>query len=388
MPLAHARRIKLDMLDLPQPDLIGMSSKFPEEEVWSVIRSLPPDKAPGPNGFTACFLQVAWHVIRHDLMSAFDAFWSMDGRDFHKVNEAMMTLIPKTCEAKGIKDFRPILLIHVVRKLFSKVLTNRLSPKLNELVRISQSAFIRGRYIQDNFKLVQGSAKLLHARKRPTLLLKIGIARAFDSVAWPFLLEIMEFVGFLRYWRDWTALLLSIASIRILINGNPDDKICHGQGLHQGDPLSPMLFLLVMEALNALTLKAGSWSLLQPPGTRLPHCASLYADDLVIFISLSVRDFQTTWTILTLFEDASDLGCNLAKCQLAPIRYDEDQMTLATTHFLCQLVQFPVKYLGIPLSISKLPRSALQPLLDKVADKLPVWKGHVTAASLGCRYGC
>jgi hypothetical protein len=232
---------------------------------------------------------MAGHQTRHELMSAFVAFWHLDTTSFHSINEAVMTLLPKSVEAKGITDNRPISLIHSICKLFSKVLANRLAPKLDSLVHISQITFIRGRFIQGNFKLIQSSAKLIHARKRPTLLLKIVIAQAFDSVPWPFLLELMEFAGFSRRCRDWTSVLLSSAGTKVLMNGNPGDKICHAHGLRQGDPLSPMLFLLVMELLNALIEKAHCWSFLQSLGTRLPHRAS-YANDLVLFISTSAQD--------------------------------------------------------------------------------------------------
>jgi hypothetical protein len=58
-----------------------------------------------------------------------------------------MVLLPKMVEASRIKDYRPITLIHTVGKLISKVLVNRLAPKLGELVHVSQSAFIKGRFI-------------------------------------------------------------------------------------------------------------------------------------------------------------------------------------------------------------------------------------------------
>jgi hypothetical protein len=119
--------------------------------------------------------------------------------------------------------------------------------------------------------MVQGSVKLLHVRKIPTILLKVDIARAFDSVSWQFPLEIMEFVDFSRTWGYWTSVLLSSASTRVLMNGNPGERTSHSKGLQQGDPLSPMLFLLIMEGLSALICKADKWSLLQPLGTRLLH---------------------------------------------------------------------------------------------------------------------
>jgi hypothetical protein len=61
--------------------------------------------------------------------------------------------------------------------------------------------------------------------------------------------------------------------------------------------------------------------------------------------------------------------------QMVAIRCNDDQRQLAATLFLCQQVEFPITYLGVPLSTGKLPRSVWQWLIDKVADKLPVWKG-------------
>jgi hypothetical protein len=73
-PTVRASRINLGCLDLPWHDLSSLCDKFTEEEVWATICSLPPDKAPGTDGFTGRFLQVAWPIIQKDLMSALDAF--------------------------------------------------------------------------------------------------------------------------------------------------------------------------------------------------------------------------------------------------------------------------------------------------------------------------
>jgi hypothetical protein len=106
--------INLDLLELSCHNLFGLGERFTEDEVFNVIRSLPPDKVPGPNGFTGHFLQSAWSIIRRDLILVFDAFWHMDTKSFHSVNEALLTRLPKTMEAAFLKDHRLILLIHTI----------------------------------------------------------------------------------------------------------------------------------------------------------------------------------------------------------------------------------------------------------------------------------
>jgi hypothetical protein len=152
-------------------------------------------------------------------------------RDLHSVNGSLMSLLPKMAEASSLKDYRPISLIHYNGKLISKLLANRLALRLGELVHPGQTAFIKLCYIQDSFKFVQTLARLLHAQKIQCLLLKVDIARAFDSVAWSFLIGIMQFLGFPDGWLNWVAALLSTASTQVLMNGSPGDRIWHGRGL-------------------------------------------------------------------------------------------------------------------------------------------------------------
>jgi hypothetical protein len=95
----------------------------------------------------------------------------------------LLVLLPKAPNVVAIKDNRSISLVHVIGNLFSKVLANRLAPLLGELVHASQTAFIKGHFIQDNFKFVQAATKLLHSRKQPYLLHKVDIVQGFDSVS-------------------------------------------------------------------------------------------------------------------------------------------------------------------------------------------------------------
>jgi hypothetical protein len=86
---------------------------------------------------------------------------------------------------------------------------------------------------------------------------------------------------------------------------------------------------------------------------------ALYIDDLIMFAAPSCRDLLMIKMIFHIFAGASGLSCNMAKCQLVPIRCSEEQVQEALVEFLCQRVSFPITYLGMPLSVFKLSRSSL-----------------------------
>ncbi|KAK1620716.1 hypothetical protein QYE76_026233 [Lolium multiflorum] len=92
-----------------------------------------------------------------------------------------------------------------------------IAPKLNELVSPSQNTFITGRSLYDNFILFKQSACLLHQLRVPRVLLKLDLARAYDSLSWPFVIKDMGQYGFSHRFLDWLTILLSSASTKVLI---------------------------------------------------------------------------------------------------------------------------------------------------------------------------
>ena len=226
--------------------------------------------------------------------------------------------------------------------------------------------------------LVQHTTKFLHQQKQARILLKLDITKAFDSVSWPFLLEVMQNLGFGPIWCDIVSGLLAISSTQILLNGSPGDRIEHRRGLRQGDPLSPMLFILVMDVLYHMVKKASEEGLLQPLSRRaLQHRISLYADDVVIFLQPSASDIRITLDILQLFGEASGLRTNVQKSTVLPIQCMEEHRSIIQTHLPCQISDFPCTYLGVPFSPHKLSKTQVQPIIEKIADRLPGWKADL-----------
>ena len=163
----------------------------------------------------------------HKSRSALSAVWSRKFDNFELLNSAFITLLPKKEDASNIKDYRPISLVHSVAKLITKILANRLAGRLDQLVSPNQSAFIKGRFILDNFMLVHHTTKFLHQQKQARILMKLDINKAFNSVSWPFLLEVLKQLGFGIIWRDIISGLLATSSTQVLLNGSPGEKIHH-----------------------------------------------------------------------------------------------------------------------------------------------------------------
>lgn len=182
-----------------QPGL-ELDRPFTEEEVAAAVKCLPSGRAPGPDGFTNNFYKACWDIIKFDIMAAFHNIYVLRCEQLAQVNGAQIVLIPKVEVTQEVKDFRPISLIHSFAKLFTKVLALRLSSYIDQLVSGSQSAFIKGRCIQDNYIYVRGLARHYHRTKTPACLLKLDISKAFDTVSWEYLLELLSRRGFSLRW--------------------------------------------------------------------------------------------------------------------------------------------------------------------------------------------
>jgi hypothetical protein len=201
-------------------------------------------------------------------MATMSTIWSRKFRGIEVLNTTYITLLPKKVDAEQPRDFRPISLVHSFAKLTTKLLANRLVGRLQEMVSSKQSAFIKGNFIQDKFMLVQQTAWFLHQQKQPRILLKLDISKAFDSVAWPFLVEVLQHLGFGLICHDIISGLLASSSTQVLMNGILGERIVHQRGMRQGDPLSPMLFILVMDVLSHMVAKATKLGLLEPLSRR------------------------------------------------------------------------------------------------------------------------
>ncbi|KAM0869672.1 hypothetical protein ACQ4PT_040498 [Festuca glaucescens] len=109
-------------------------------------------------------------------------------------------------------------------------------------------------------------------------------------------------------------------------------------------------------------------------GLHVPFRSSLYADDVVVFLKPSATELAATMKLFDIFTMATGLQANWRKSDVSPIACTKDQIAAAIGDTECPVQQFPITYLGMPLSDSRLKRVDFQPIVDKMLKHLCGWK--------------
>jgi hypothetical protein len=181
-------------------------------------------KAPGPDGLPARFFQRNWLLLKEDVTKAVQAFFA-SGIMPEGANETCIVLIPKTNHPKSMKNFRPISLCNVVYKVVSKCIVNRLRPLMQDIISMSQSAFIPGRMITDNALI---AFECIHAIKENSdargdfCAYKLDLSKAYDRVDWDFLNKVLLKLGFQSSWVQWVMSCVTSLRYRVRFNGGGD----------------------------------------------------------------------------------------------------------------------------------------------------------------------
>lgn len=141
----------LDLIEekVSMQDNMKLCAPFSDKEISEAMFQIGPLKAPGPDGFPACFFQRNWATLKDGVLAAVKEFFRT-GFMPEGVNSTSIALIPKISNPFRMSNYRPISLCNVIYKVISKCLVNRLRPLLDRIISPEQSVFIPGRMITDN----------------------------------------------------------------------------------------------------------------------------------------------------------------------------------------------------------------------------------------------
>jgi hypothetical protein len=287
------------------------------------------NKAPGPDGFPAEFYQHFWDVLKDDLMAMFTHFQNGDF-PLYKLNFGVITLLPKKDNAVQIQQYRPICLLNVSFKIFTKVATIRVSQIAHKIVRPTQTAFMPGRHILEGVVVLHETIHELHRKKMDGILFIIDFEKAYDKVKWPFLQQVMRMKGFDPKWCDMIKSFVQGGSVGLRVNDDIGHNFQTRKGLRQGDPLSPILFNIVADVLAILIARAKNEGQI---GSLIPHLVDggvsilQYADDTIIFMEHDTEKAVNMKLILCIFEQLSGLKINFHKRELFCFRQANEMET-------------------------------------------------------------
>jgi hypothetical protein len=336
------------------------------------------DKALGPDGFSLALFQDCWDVIKIDLMGVFQDFHT-HSKFVKSINATFIALIPKESGAVDIKDFRPISLVSGVYKIIAKFLANRLRRFVEKIISNPQNAFVKGRQILDSV-LIANECLDSHIKSgEPGLLCKLDIEKAYDHVNWDFLLYMLRRCGFGERWCSWIVHCISSVRFSVLVNGTPTGFFSSSLGLRQGDPLSPLLFVIVMEALSKLfsiTVQRGflsGFSVGSGSNGVINISHLLFAGDTLVFCGANPDHLHYLRLLFLSFEAFSGLKINLAKLVLVLVGYVNNMDELASI-LGCRVSSLPLKYLGLPLGAPFKAKSCWDEVVGKIERWLASWK--------------
>ncbi|XP_074320087.1 uncharacterized protein LOC141656897 [Silene latifolia] len=262
-----------------------------------------------------------------------------------------------------------------------------LSEVLPDVISVNQGGFVKGRSIVENILICQDIVRLNNRKAiSPRFLLKVDLKKAYDSVSWEFLEQML---GALNFPAQFISLLMECvrsASYSLVLNGDIFGFFMGKKGLRQGDPLSPLLFTIAMEYLSRVLAFVTE----HIPFKYHPMCGKLklshlmFADDLLLFSKRDVGFIMVLLRAFATFSKASGLQMSPYKTSAyfrrVPGWVKED--ILLVSGF--QEGELPFKYLGVPITAGRLTKTQGQILVEKMSIFI-IPKGVLRRINTLCR---
>jgi hypothetical protein len=362
----------LSSLIQPIGNLSELETPFFHQEIDQVIKNLPINKLPGLDGFNIDFVRKYWSVIAPEFYELCDKFFE-GSICMHCINGSYVTFIAKNCSPASVGDYRPISLLNTSVKVLTELLANRLQHVITKLVHQNQYGFLKARSIQDCLAWAFQYISLCHKSRKEMVILKMVFEKTFDKLEHVAIIDILRHKGFGDKWLHWISMILDSGTSKLLLNGVPRKRLHCKRGVRQGDPLSPLLFVLAADLLQSIVNKASDGGILRLPlsnacGTDFPIIQ--YADDTILIMEACPKHLFFLKAMLNSFAESTGLHVNYHKSNIYPINVSNQKMEILANTFHCKIGSMLFTYLGLPLGLKRPNLGAFLPLIQKIERRL------------------
>ncbi len=294
-------------------DAASLIKPLSKEELTKVLKTCG-DTACGPDGIGYKLLKTCWSFYPQLLIDS----W----------NHGLLTglLAPSHCESvicllkkkrkdhRLISNLRPITLSNCDIKLISKAFTKRCNPVLNSILDPHQTAYLPGRIVHDNLRLIDIIKDECHGKKVEGYLVSLDAKKAFDSVDHVFIKAVLTRFNFPPGFIKIFELLYNKIFSRVIINGYLTDPIPILRSVKQGDALSCVLFILCMETVIRTIQNDANINSIKLDGLAMPIVLA-YADDIAVLVS-DRRGIYSCINAYSRFSKCSGLYLNIDKTEV------------------------------------------------------------------------
>ncbi|MCO5581578.1 hypothetical protein L7F22_035466 [Adiantum nelumboides] len=351
----------------------ALEQPFTDEELYHALKALRKGKAPGWDGLTAEFFHAFWKELKDALMLMISSAW-LEQQLPSSWKQGLLKLLPKKHLAKNFDDWRPITLMPVVYKLVAKMLVHRVREILHRGLHPHQYGFIPRRHIVDNIVNAMIAIEYAKYSSQDVLVLQVDIAKAFDSVRWNFISQIMSRLGFGPRWINVIYRLYSEATTHAIFADGLSDPWELGRSVRQGSPLSALVYEISAHPLLLYVDKMVDTSLLH--GVQIPGNPSFlpqaYADDSFFMPKNDHADLQALMKILSDFGLAVGLQISFKKSILLPLNYCDWHSVLWPGQLLSP--HDVIRHLGYPIGWFITAKQQMEWVTVKLTQKLRYWK--------------
>jgi ribonuclease HI len=243
-----------------------------------------------------------------------------------------MQPIYKKKDISNIANYRPITLLNTDYKLFTKILSVKLTGVAHKLIHPDQAGFMPGRSIFDHIRLSQTMIDFAEVIKDADgYIIALDQEKAYDRIDHNYLWAVMRNMNVPESFIKTVESLYMHAHTSVAINGVLSEPFKVTRGVRQGDPLSCLLFNIAIEPLACMLRASKDLKGYQFPGTDVEKLIiNLFADDAIVYLSKGdsydvLRKLLKTWC------QASGAKFNIEKTEILPIgKTAHRQQTIAS----------------------------------------------------------